>query len=83
MEWIDIETQLPDISDEEELFLVSNGENISLATWINLNFTYPDKGYDWDEHEFNNFPYPWTDVKYWMGPLTDQRKSLVIGLNGK
>jgi len=61
--------KLPSVEDEDEYFIVSDGNNLSLARWANLCADNPNCGADQDEYEFKKDMYDFVDPIYWYGPI--------------
>ena len=57
------------VKNQDELYIVSDGEKISLARWSCLVSDNPECGADHDEYEFKNDIYPYVVPRYYWGPV--------------
>lgn len=53
---------------EDEIFCISDGEEVGLAMWINLHKEFPEQGHDCDEYDFKCLG-PYIEQKFWIGPI--------------
>jgi hypothetical protein len=70
MKFINADEAVPRIPEhKDELFLVSDGINFSIARWANLCDDDSECGADQDEYELKKDTYPYVKIKFWCGPL--------------